>query len=595
MAEGFQNPVILKDFSGGLVTTREADDLDLNESPDLQNVDFDGRGSFQIRKGYDLFGERDASAGSVIRTFKFRRAIQDDEIPVRQTNVGGTIALEYYHTGTSEWETLKTVGTVTSTACGFAIYTGTTDTEDYMYFCDGSINLERWTGGHDLLNGALSGGEGTITVDSTAGFSPAGTLYIGTTSVTYTGKTATTFTGCSGTPAALDDAPVSQLSFDFAAAAGTKPKGNVMWVHNRQLAVAEDQFVRISDTDDFTTWTGGNADDIGFKNGQVKAINSKDSAWLMFTEDSIHSVTYQYTSDLTGFQINVDDIEDTPNYGAKNFMAVTGADGEIFYVSNDNIIRRLVRSQVSALIDTGSISENIRNTLLDYTLTNAAAIFFENKLYFTVQSEESDINDTVLVYDLKYARKNTSGEAWTKYNLFVADFFVYNSQLHFGSSADPNSYRLFKDGNGDAITTDDGAAVAWYYKTPQFDFGNPSLKYRATKFISRGFISENGETIYNQDYNYGTESEQELTLDGDDETWVFTPSVKALGEEVVGEEGVNDVDEFDGAYPFVYVENWGTVDFYNNQLTIKGDTKDEKYKQTRLVLYVEPQDDVLTN
>jgi len=589
MAEGTFEPIILKDFSGGLVTTREADDLDVNESPDLQNVDFDGRGAFQIRKGYELFGNRTATDGSIKTTYKFRRAIIDDEIPIRQNDA----ALEYYHTGTSQWETLKFTGTSTATF-GFATYTGTTDTVDFMYFCDGVVDLQRWNGGHTILDGALSGGEGTVTVDSTTGFTTTGSIYIGTTSVTYTGKTATTFTGCTGTPAASDDASVSQVADAFAAAAGTKPKGNVMWAWNRQLAVAEKQFVRISDIDDFTTWTGGSADDIGFKNGKVTALRSKDNALLAFTQDSVHAVTYEYTSDLTGNQIRVQDIEDTPNYGAKVFTGVTSADGEIFYVGNDNVIRRLVRSSVSTLLDTGSISENILKTLKDYTLTSAASIFFENKLYFAVRSDQSDINDTVLVYDLKFARRNASGEAWTKFNLYVNNFFVYNSKLHFGSSADPNTYLLFKDANGDDITNDDGAAISWYYKTPQFDFGQPHKRFRSLKFLSRGFISQEAEVTYLADYDYGTESSQELVLDGDDEDWVFSTAAAALGEEVVGEEGAGE-DKFNGFFPFTYVENWGTIDFYNQQVKISGQTKDENYKQTRLVMYTEPQDDVLTN
>jgi hypothetical protein len=68
------------------------------------------------------------------------------------------------------------------------------------------------------LNGALSGGEGTITVVSTDGFDSDGTLYLnagGTTgnaddAVTYTGKTDTTFTGCSGVQAQSNSVRVSQ-------------------------------------------------------------------------------------------------------------------------------------------------------------------------------------------------------------------------------------------------------------------------------------------------------------------------------------------------------------------------------------------------
>ena len=68
------------------------------------------------------------------------------------------------------------------------------------------------------LNGALSGGESTVTVLDTTGFDSSGTAYLnaGGTSgntddaFTYTGKTSTTFTGCSGVQAQSDDATVAQ-------------------------------------------------------------------------------------------------------------------------------------------------------------------------------------------------------------------------------------------------------------------------------------------------------------------------------------------------------------------------------------------------
>ena len=46
------------------------------------------------------------------------------------------------------------------------------------------------------LNGALTSGATTITVDSTSGFESDGTLVIGTEHIAYTGITGTTFTGC---------------------------------------------------------------------------------------------------------------------------------------------------------------------------------------------------------------------------------------------------------------------------------------------------------------------------------------------------------------------------------------------------------------
>lgn len=604
MAEGPFQPVVLKDFSGGWVSSndQEPDSLLPNQSPDLLNVDFSGKGSFEIRKGYTIFGNQDNTAGNIKRTWTFRRPINDDELYLRQN--GTTI--EYYHSGTATWETVPITGSITSGAkVGFANYTSSTDTVDYVYYSDGNtLTLQRWSGAHTQLNGALAGGEATITVDSTAEFATSGTIDIGGTAVTYTGKNATQFTGCSGTPAAADNAPVEQATNNFAASSGTKPIGNILEVFNGQLAISGDvsspQIVNISDVDDFTDWGSGLADSQAaqgtgkFAGQKITGLKAKDGKLLVFTEDTVLALSYEFTGDLTGFLIKKEVIEDTNGYGAKVFTGITRADNTIFYVGSDNIIRQLITSDVSALFDTGSISENIKNTLKDYTMTNASAVFFENRIYIACQSDESsDINDTVLVFDPKYARSNGTGEAWTKYRLYVNDWFVRDDRLHFGSSADPNTYTLFVDDSGDDIITDNGSAISWYYSTPQLDFGRPELKFRISKVVNRGFISTNAEISYTGTYDYGTVAEQTLTLLGSNEDYVNIPFLAALGEVPVGEQ--DPVDSFNGQYPFTYPDMYGQIDFYNFQMTISGGTASERYRQTRLILYVEPQDDVLTN
>ena len=64
------------------------------------------------------------------------------------------------------------------------------------------------------LDGALSGGEATVIVLDTTGFTDSGTAYLdpGDTDdeFTYSGRTATTFTGCSGVGAHADGTKVAQ-------------------------------------------------------------------------------------------------------------------------------------------------------------------------------------------------------------------------------------------------------------------------------------------------------------------------------------------------------------------------------------------------
>ena len=71
------------------------------------------------------------------------------------------------------------------------------DTTNARFGISGGDNLST------LLNGAVSAGVTSITVDSTTGFPSVGVAYIGLDKFTYTGTTATTFTGI---PASGDDA-----------------------------------------------------------------------------------------------------------------------------------------------------------------------------------------------------------------------------------------------------------------------------------------------------------------------------------------------------------------------------------------------------
>lgn len=607
MPEGTYQPTVFKNFQGGWVSPldREPDSLQLNEATDILNVDFSGAGSFETRKGYAVYGNRTDSVGKVPTMYSFPRPIYASQtgtsgkILTRQKDNGVTNVLEYYHVGTGQFETIK-VTLTQGTIMGYADYVSSVDTIDKLYICDGTIDLQYWSGGHTQLNGALVGGEATINVDSTTGFPSSGTIVIGTTDVTYSGKTATSFTGCAGTPVAADNLAVTDKPVNFSASSGTKPKGNILLVHNSQLYVVQNQFVQISDTDDFTDWAPGassKATSKGFKAGKITGLSSRGNRVIVFTSDSIQSIEYQYTNDLTGFQLNIETIEESPGYGAKWFQGLVSADSTLFYFGSDNVIRQVVESPVTALYDTNSISENIRNTLALYDSTHVAAGFAKNKLYFFIQSDTSNIKDTVLVFDLKYSRKNESKEAWTKYSMFMECSVVHDGVLIFGGSAQPNCYRMFQDANGDNYLNDDSAAITWYYKMPVLDFGAPEFKYRMSKFVSRGFITQNGNPTYLVQYDYGTQAEQEMTFTGDDEDWVNVPAGDADtggGDTGGGDTGSED-DPFNGFYPFTFVEGQGTYDAYNLSVVISGNTKNERYKQTRLVLYIEQQDDALTN
>lgn len=558
-------------------------------------------------EGYwgDGNSHRRTTSGEIIRAHTFNRPIASDKIVVRQrVDSSGNHYLEYFNTDINDWHNLEVDGSTSlSSKLGFVNFTSSTDTIDYMYFCDGNIPLERWTGAHTQTATKVSSGDSTIKVDDVSGFESSGNVMINGTDVSYTGTTsnansADELTGCSNTPKAENNTVVTQKAKDFSANKGTKPKGNIMTVWRGQLAVSEGQFVKVSQVDDFTKWSGGVADTKGFQNGNIRGLEPRSNRLIIFLEDDIFSITYKFTSDLTGHQIQVQDIEHSEQYGAANFNSITGAEGRVAYISADNAIRFVTNKE--DIFDTGNISRNIyKNGLENYDTSNASSIFFRDKFYFAVSSPDSNINDTVLVYDLNLAKNTKDGEAWTKWRMYVNDFFVRDDQLHFASSAEPNCFRMFDDADGNELRTDDGAPIKWRYKLPHLDFGVPHRKQAVKNMFARGFISSTSEVDFELFSNFGLISSSLLKLYGDNskntDSPVLSPSTSSVGEGVIGEGDGQDNFDFSSGYPFNFKDDFGRVNSLFSQLSISGNTAGEQFKLSRLVLEVGFHNPELTN
>lgn len=126
-----------------------------------QNVRINDADRVSVRRGSSIFGadSTDTTPITSMHTMKRRDAVN---IMMRAY---GTV-LEYFHPDTETWENLNS-GYTAAQKFGFADHNVNTDALDYVYFCNAVEPYSRWTGRFTQLNGALSGGETTITVDST--------------------------------------------------------------------------------------------------------------------------------------------------------------------------------------------------------------------------------------------------------------------------------------------------------------------------------------------------------------------------------------------------------------------------------------------
>lgn len=126
----------------------------------MLNVSISDRGGITTRPGTELLGQVNSSTSPIKGFFNFKKSQGAVEYPIKAY---GTF-LEYYHE-TAGWTKLKT-GFTNEQEFGFTSSLVNTENDDFAYFCNRIEEYQRWRGSVTLLNGALVGGETTITVDS---------------------------------------------------------------------------------------------------------------------------------------------------------------------------------------------------------------------------------------------------------------------------------------------------------------------------------------------------------------------------------------------------------------------------------------------
>lgn len=129
----------------------------------MRNAQVTERGGIGPRPGTRLLGAS-TSGGQTSGFYNFRRSLDTDELLIRSYDTKIEFISKSHES--SGWTLFKT-GFNTSGEFGFAHSLVNTLNEDYVVFCNRYEPYQRWTGSVLKLNGALSGGETALTVDST--------------------------------------------------------------------------------------------------------------------------------------------------------------------------------------------------------------------------------------------------------------------------------------------------------------------------------------------------------------------------------------------------------------------------------------------
>lgn len=483
----------------------------------------------------------------------------------------------------------------TSADFGFAEMNINTDQTSWLYFGNAQEAFSRWSGLHTNLNGALSGGETVITVDSTANFPSTGSLRIGTTNVTYTGTTATTFTGCIGTPLAADNLPIAEKVQTYI----NNPKGNIYLAFDNRLFIAgittSPQAVYFSEYANATNYvnaaivTASTATNPGIFNlveggGAVTAMACDEQSLYMFKENIVYSATlsdsFYSLNPLKPFDGR------SQTTGAKSKRSVFVGGNRVFFVSKDNQIYSLQRVETIDYPQMVPISQPIQPTVNLIDFSALSGIVYGINAYFSCKSStEVAFNDTLLVFNMNNGTWDTPVS-----NINATDFAVYKTngveRLLYGDAASPNIWMIT---NEPVDYVYDTTAI---WRTKQYDFGQESTLKELDCIFVEGYIDDNTElTIRLLLDDNGYTSKLSTTFDGTETQYLFaTGTLNTLGTIPLGIEPLGSNEDTSGKQKFrIFLnKNLRRIPFFTAQLEFSSSGSNQQWEIIRYGFLVRP-------
>ena len=153
-----------QDFKKGLHALEDTTKAPFGTARTMRNMRITDRGGISPRLGTQLLGTINSSTNPSTGFYNFRKSVDADEFLIKTYED----EMEVYSKNHSAagWWRLKNNFT-SGKEFGFVTALVNTDNQDYCIFCNRYEPYQTWNGAVTLLNGALSGGETTITVDST--------------------------------------------------------------------------------------------------------------------------------------------------------------------------------------------------------------------------------------------------------------------------------------------------------------------------------------------------------------------------------------------------------------------------------------------
>jgi hypothetical protein len=595
--KGPYKPVVYTDFSGGLATTVVDNLIKDNQSPDILNVIFDGKGSIQPRLGNKLLGSIATDIGEVRNTWA-TTDIMGSQKPLRILNTSASAWVEYYNTDTAAWETLD-AGYTKDYDFGHAQY------DDYTYFSSIKDYQRRWNGITGKLSAAVAIGHTSCALSaisvSSAGFLSAGSLVIDGEEIYYTSAAANIFHTAAFTaihaisvtsraiaqlPTSAGEVPASDGGWDTCASA--LPHGFVMIEKDAQMFVAgsssvSSNVVWYSYIDDPTNYRissvagGGGSARYPETQGGITALADFDTVLAVLKENTIRQLKFDQIGTDAGVTeiVSRDNIITGSRVGAINNKCLATSENDIVFVSPNGEVKKLTNTSQGR--KTEVISDDISVTMAELNLLSAAGVYFDGKYYLACAESDSDVNNIVMVWDSKY-------KAWTKFNDWdVNDWFIADNRLYYGASNEIATYQALYgyDDNSNAYEARWGSR--W------MDFGVPSEQKRLRQIYMEGYITSNTTLNVSCYFDGNINSPVKKSIAGTGDYIFSTDSITTLGENVYGtgifSKGKGGANSYT-LRKFRVNLQFGSKAFYNMQIKVGTAAIGSVWKVTHIAPYL---------
>lgn len=519
------------------------------------NFTIDDDGKWMTRMGTQYLGtqaDTNFISGACTSASRLRRR-DGTEIPViahgtttRYLNPDQNRVPPYTSPGTPDWVIFET-GFTNMAPFGFAVNDLSTDNLNRLVFCNARENYRIWGGAIDVLS---SWTINTLTTASSTGvadglFSATGSVIVSSKTqsqiFTYTGISASTFTGVTPDPTSIawlaGGNGITQMPVQYASA----PKGNVMLCTNNARVLVANVLNSTSDEpgggqvygsaiDDPSDFTFGSPRTPGEGfiasysqgGGTVTGLSQKENVNYVFKAETIQLMSF--STDGEDFVIQQPltsyDERTSADEGAVGALAVFRAENTVVFVTPTNTVNTVNRVQNVDYVQTLPISDPIKDSMdVGVFDSQTAGIGYRGRLFISCKSSNQvDINDTVLVYNLRYRCWETPISG-----LSIAAWFVYNTNLYGCMATSPDVIQLLT-GTTDYKTQDEvGQPIDCFLTLGLRNFGSKDKRKEFDQYYIEGEMDEAGSATFSFVYDEGAETRQG-TLVGTEDGFFFNTS-----------------------------------------------------------------------